>query len=243
MVALLSLAALFLPALLARTSPVSVELAARDQVFDHAQRAQYGVSVRSDVSRFVVKYANAQRWKPSTAVSVSQGASLLQRVCIFLPHQILIDEPHTQDLPPACPQSGLDSTSEDCLYMVVYVPSSICAGSNAPTLFWFASHSIFPCRMYSQFLGSMVDLSRVVLRAILQSMALTSPLQLNPSSRFPNTGSVQWVLIGYYTRSLAYLCTVWLHGSQQRDQPGRQRYYQRFDGLESRGSYDRWIGV
>jgi len=83
MVALLSFVALLLPILLARTSPVPVELASRDQVYSQAQRAQYGVSVRSDVTRFVVKYANAQRWKPSTAVSISQGASLLQKVPTF----------------------------------------------------------------------------------------------------------------------------------------------------------------
>jgi len=83
MVALLSFVTLFLSVLLAHTSPVPVELAARGPVYSHAQRAQYGVSVRSDVTRFVVKYANAERWKPSTAVSISQGASLLQQVPIF----------------------------------------------------------------------------------------------------------------------------------------------------------------
>lgn len=119
MVALLSFVALFLPIILARTSPIAVQLAARSPVYSYAQRAPYGVSVRSDVTRFVVKYANAHRWKPSTPVSISQGPGLLQ-----------------QNLPPACAQSGSSYMSEDCLYMVVYVPNSIGAGSNAPTLFW-----------------------------------------------------------------------------------------------------------
>ena len=83
MVALLSFVALLLPVLLARTSPVPAELAARGQVYSHAQRAQYGVPIGSDVTRFVVKYANAQRWKPSTVASISLGVSLLQQVPIF----------------------------------------------------------------------------------------------------------------------------------------------------------------
>ena len=83
MVALLSFVALLLPALLARTSPVPVEFAAGGQVYSHAQRAQYGVPVGSDVTRFVVKYANAQRWKPSTVASISLGVSLFQQVPIF----------------------------------------------------------------------------------------------------------------------------------------------------------------
>ncbi|KAF9792839.1 alpha/beta-hydrolase [Thelephora terrestris] len=119
MVALLSFIVLLLPVFLARSSPIVADLAARSPVYNHDQRAHCGFSVREDVTRFVVKYANAQRWKPSTPVSISQGASLLQ-----------------QDLPPACPQSGSNSTSEDCLYMVVYVPNSIGAGINAPSLLW-----------------------------------------------------------------------------------------------------------
>ncbi|KAF9652913.1 alpha/beta-hydrolase [Thelephora ganbajun] len=119
MVALLSFVALLLPALLVRTCPVSIGLTTKGRVYSQAQRAQYGVLVRSDVTRFVVKYANARRWEPSTAVSISQGTSLLQR-----------------DLPPACPQSGSSSTSEDCLYIVVYVPNSIYPGSDASTLVW-----------------------------------------------------------------------------------------------------------
>lgn len=88
MVALLFFLPLLFLALLARTSPVPVELAARGQVYSQAQRAQYGVSVGGDVTRFVVKYANAQRWKQSTAVSISQGASLLQKVPAFSSHLV-----------------------------------------------------------------------------------------------------------------------------------------------------------
>lgn len=83
MVALLSLLVLFLSALLARSSPIPTELTARGPVYNHDQRAHCGLPVRSDVTRFVVKYANAERWKPSTPVSILQGASLLQQVYTF----------------------------------------------------------------------------------------------------------------------------------------------------------------
>lgn len=86
MVTLLSLLLFFLTALLARGFPVATKLAARGPFYSHDQRARWGSPVRSDVTRFVVKYANAQRWKPSTVVSILQGTSLLQQVYIlFLP--------------------------------------------------------------------------------------------------------------------------------------------------------------
>lgn len=61
---------------------------------------------------------------------------------LLLPRLNVADESRPQDLPPACPQYGSSPTSEDCLYMVVYVPNSIGAGSNAPSLFWFAFHPL-----------------------------------------------------------------------------------------------------
>jgi carboxylesterase type B len=104
----------------------------------------YGVPVGNDVTRFVVKYANAQRWKQSEAVSISQAASLFQQVSTlpFLPRQPFVNESHLQDLPPACPQPGSTSTSEDCLYMTIYVPNSVGAGRDAPTLFWFVHRPV-----------------------------------------------------------------------------------------------------
>jgi hypothetical protein len=83
MVALFYLAVLLLSGLLARSSPVAIELAARGPVYNHDQRVHWGFSVQNDVTRFVVKYANAQRWKPSTPISISQGTSLLQQVNTF----------------------------------------------------------------------------------------------------------------------------------------------------------------
>jgi len=78
MVALLFFLALLLPALLARTYPVSVKPATRGRAY-----SQYGVPIGGDVTRFVVKYANAQRWEQSTAVPISQVASLFQQVPTF----------------------------------------------------------------------------------------------------------------------------------------------------------------
>ena len=44
-------------------------------------------------------------------------------------------------LPLACPQSDLDASeyTEDCLSMILYVPSSVTVGSNAPVLMWYES--------------------------------------------------------------------------------------------------------
>jgi len=83
MVALPSFLALLFSALLVRTSPVSFEFDARSQVYSHYWREKFGVSVGSDVTRFVVKYANAQRWKQSTAVGISEILNLHQQVPTF----------------------------------------------------------------------------------------------------------------------------------------------------------------
>ena len=43
--------------------------------------------------------------------------------------------------------------------MVIYVPNSIGAGSNAPTLFWSVFYLIAPCHTYSFSPGFTVDRS------------------------------------------------------------------------------------
>ncbi|KAH9928173.1 Alpha/Beta hydrolase protein [Fomitopsis serialis] len=82
-----------------------------------------GVVDTSGVVRFTVKYGTANRWQPSSvamAWDLPSGAS------------------NASGLPLACPQSGLDASeySEDCLSMILYVPSSVTIGSNAPALMW-----------------------------------------------------------------------------------------------------------
>jgi len=82
-----------------------------------------GIVDTSGVVRFTVKYGTADRWQPSSvamAWDLPSGAS------------------NASGWPLACPQSGLDASeySEDCLSMIIYVPSSVTVGSNAPALMW-----------------------------------------------------------------------------------------------------------
>ncbi|KAG6877731.1 hypothetical protein C0993_004548 [Termitomyces sp. T159_Od127] len=77
----------------------------------------------SGVRRFVVKYASASRWGPSTVASswaLPTGAA------------------NETSLPPACPQPGVDPSvyNEDCLSMTIYVPPDLPLYSSAPTLMW-----------------------------------------------------------------------------------------------------------
>ena len=72
--------------------------------------------------------------------------------------------------------------------MVIYVPNSVGPGSDAPTLFWFGFYLASPWRALTFFLGFTVDHSQAVRRAILQSMAPTSPLRPNPSLQSSSTG-------------------------------------------------------
>ncbi|TFK54644.1 alpha/beta-hydrolase [Heliocybe sulcata] len=85
--------------------------------------AAKGTSDTAGANRFVVKYASANRWQPSTMATtwaLPNGAS----------------DPSA--LPLSCPQPNVDDSafSEDCLSMILYVPSNIKAGSNVPTMMW-----------------------------------------------------------------------------------------------------------
>ncbi|KAI6036430.1 alpha beta-hydrolase [Pisolithus microcarpus] len=75
------------------------------------------------VNRFVVKYASAQRWQPSTMATAWQLPSEATNISM---------------LPPMCPQPYVSDTtySEDCLAMVLYVPSSLTDTNSVPTLVW-----------------------------------------------------------------------------------------------------------
>lgn len=80
MLALFSFVVLLLSALSAHTFPVPVELSTGSQVDGYAQWLTYGVPVGNDVTRFVVKYADAQRWKPSNPVAIKDILSLFLKV-------------------------------------------------------------------------------------------------------------------------------------------------------------------
>ncbi|KAL0568075.1 hypothetical protein V5O48_013919 [Marasmius crinis-equi] len=77
----------------------------------------------SGANRFSVKYASANRWAPSTVATTWQ-----------LPNGA--NDPAT--LPLACPQPNLSSSSysEDCLSMVLYVPTYLNPNSKAPVMVW-----------------------------------------------------------------------------------------------------------
>ncbi|KAI9065347.1 alpha/beta-hydrolase [Trametes sanguinea] len=82
-----------------------------------------GTSDEDGATRFSVKYAQAARWQaPSLATKweLPNGSS------------------DVTALPLPCAQLGSDSVigTEDCLSMILYVPSSVSKGSNAPTLMW-----------------------------------------------------------------------------------------------------------
>ncbi|KAJ7633008.1 alpha/beta-hydrolase [Roridomyces roridus] len=97
-------------------------LAASDQVTTPIGVAQ-GVSDGNGANRFAVKYASATRWAASTVATkwaLPNGAT------------------NASALPLACPQSLVDPSTytEDCLSMILYVPTSLKANSGAPTLLW-----------------------------------------------------------------------------------------------------------
>ncbi|KAL4067786.1 Alpha/Beta hydrolase protein [Scleroderma yunnanense] len=83
----------------------------------------YGVINTPSVNRFVVKYASAQRWQPSTLATTWE-----------LPN----GSTNASTLPPMCPQPYVSSSSfsEDCLAMVLYVPTSLTFQDRVPTLMW-----------------------------------------------------------------------------------------------------------
>ncbi|KAG6330805.1 hypothetical protein ID866_8282 [Astraeus odoratus] len=83
----------------------------------------YGVVTGPCVNRFVVKYASAQRWQPSTLAAA---------------WQLPAGSTDVNALPPMCPQPGVPDSafSEDCLAMVLYVPTSLTIQSSVPTLVW-----------------------------------------------------------------------------------------------------------
>ncbi|ETW86173.1 Carboxylesterase [Heterobasidion irregulare TC 32-1] len=82
-----------------------------------------GTTLSSGAARFSVKYGSAQRWQLSSVASdweLPNGSS------------------DVTALPLACPQDNTNSSnySEDCLSMLLYVPTSVLTSTNVPTLMW-----------------------------------------------------------------------------------------------------------
>lgn len=246
MVALLSFVALLLPALLACASPVPVEFTARSQTYSYAQRATYGVSVGNDVTRFVVKYANAQRWKQSTAVPISQAASLLQQVRQFSFHFVgpSLTSPIYRTFPRLVP-SPVQVQRPRTVFIWLFTfqtPSVLAVTLPLSSGLFTASLSHCMCSMFlplrihggSFTSGSASDpsINGAKLAAATQSIVAVVQYRL---------GGVRFMCC--YAHSLAYLCAARLYGSRRRDKLGRQRCHQRLEGPKTRGSYDRWIRV
>ncbi|KAH9180297.1 alpha/beta-hydrolase [Lactarius sanguifluus] len=74
-------------------------------------------------SRFAVKYASAQRWRDPVVAST---------------WEIPNNSSDPTALPLACPQSTLDPSefSEDCLSMLLYVPTAMTVSSKLPVFLW-----------------------------------------------------------------------------------------------------------
>ncbi|KAI0748574.1 alpha/beta-hydrolase [Daedaleopsis nitida] len=83
----------------------------------------HGTADDAGATRFAVRYASAQRWQPAIPAQSWELPNGASDVTV---------------LPVPCVQSTQDGTvgSEDCLSMVLYVPSSISKGSDAPTFMW-----------------------------------------------------------------------------------------------------------
>ncbi|KAF9227728.1 alpha/beta-hydrolase [Gyrodon lividus] len=83
----------------------------------------HGVVDTVAVNRFAIKYASAERWQPSTVATTWEFPN---------------GSTNVSALPLMCPQPYVDdsSFSEDCLSMVLYVPTSLKLGSGVPTLMW-----------------------------------------------------------------------------------------------------------
>ncbi|KAJ7685589.1 alpha/beta-hydrolase [Mycena polygramma] len=82
-----------------------------------------GAADGSGANKFPVKYASAARWAASTVSTkwtLPTGAT------------------NASGLPLACPQPNVDPSTytEDCLSMILYVPTTLKASSGVPTLLW-----------------------------------------------------------------------------------------------------------
>ena len=106
-----------------------------------------GTSDDAGAVRFVVKYANHNRWQASTVVTSWQlpyvvlwfasGFASTERV------SFRNGQSDTTAMPKACPQLGMNSSAfaEDCLSMVLYVPPSVNLNSKAPAIMWYVPPS------------------------------------------------------------------------------------------------------
>ncbi|KZV92673.1 alpha/beta-hydrolase [Exidia glandulosa HHB12029] len=149
--------------------PVVEPLAARATGFETAfGTLTNGTSTVAGVQRFVVRYATAARWK----------ASVLATSLHIL-----------QSLPPVCPQvtdtdSGAFTGEEDCLYLVVYVPTKVIPSS---VIVWIHGGSLIVGGANDPMIdGSKLALATQSVVAVMQYrlgvLGFLPPVGANPNS-------------------------------------------------------------
>lgn len=112
-----------------------------------------GVLDVSGVNRFVVKYASADRWSPSSVATAWELPYVNQlRLVCFRSHIYINSNGSTNvsALPLMCPQPYADTSTftEDCLSMILYVPATLDIDSGVPTLMWYVSYSFFAAAIF-----------------------------------------------------------------------------------------------
>jgi hypothetical protein len=96
-------------------------------------------------SRFAVKYARAQRWQNAQVADIWElpYASSVEQAWLSLMFFCSNGSSDPRNLPLACPQSILEPSqySEDCLSMLLYVPSPATISTELPIFLWFVFNS------------------------------------------------------------------------------------------------------
>lgn len=100
-----------------------------------------GTSDVDGAVRLSVRYASAERWKESSVVDAWDLPYVQSNHAVFFLGIDLTPRNGASDvaaLPLACPQNNVDSSTytEDCLSMVLYVPTNLVKAANAPIFMW-----------------------------------------------------------------------------------------------------------
>lgn len=145
-----------------------------------------GTEDPSGAHRFIVKYANSERWKPSTLVSSWSLPYVILRhslsdQCLLIFRAFYVKSnrsgsPNVTAMPLACPQPFADPSAytEDCLSMILYVPPALIASSSAPTLMWYVNIYVVVAEPVFMNTGFTVVLLSWDLPALLAWMARNS---------------------------------------------------------------------
>ena len=103
-----------------------------------------GVADGSNAIRYAVRYGQAARWQPSSVVTQWQFPYVSCAIYFWANPNNFVSagNVNASQLPLACPQDNIDSSamSEDCLSMILYVPTTVKAGSNVPTILWYVCY-------------------------------------------------------------------------------------------------------